>query len=121
MTTEEHISKVEKDVNDINKKVDTILSILQKMDVGLYGDEKNKHIGVIEKQILLEREIIELKQQIEDIHKKSSDQDIAINTKKSTKSEWIEFVKELIKWLINGTIVYLVFKGVLGPDAALQH
>lgn len=120
MTTEEHISKVEKDVNDINKKVDTILSLVQKMDVGLYGDEKNKHLGVIEKQSLLEKEIDELKDQIEAIIKKRSEEDIATITKKSFKLEVIDYTKELGKWLIKAIVVYFVLKGTLNPEALLK-
>lgn len=121
MTTEEQLSKVEKEVKDLNGKVDTILTLVQKMDVGLYGDEKNKHTGVIEKQEVLEQEVKELKAQIEAIHKKSNDQDIAIRTKSSTKSEWIDYAKEIGRWIVNGIILYLILKGTMSPDALLQH
>lgn len=121
MTTDEQLAKVEKEVKDLNGKVDTILQLVQKMDVGLYGDEKNKHAGVIEKQAILEREIERLNEQIEIIHKKANDQDIAINTKKTTKNEWIEYGKDIGKWIVNAVVFYLVVKGMMSPESLIQH
>jgi len=121
MTPEQQLAKMEKEVSSLSGKVDTILQLVQKMDVGLYGDEKNKHTGVIEKQILLEQEIESLKEKIEVLNKRNSEQELAYKTKKSFKDELIEYAKELGKWIINGVVVYLVIKGIVSPEALLKH
>ena len=128
MTTDQHITKVENDVieikakmNGLEEKVDAILKLVEKMDAGLYGDRVNRHIGVIDRQAELEQAVTKINQEIAEIHKKNSDQDIEIRTKKSFKSELVEHGKELFKWGLNAFIIYLILKGVLGPDTLLKN
>src|SRR6478736_45353 len=110
------ITFVEREISDIKENVNTILQLLQKVDVGLYGDSKNKHKGVIDKQIDLEDEIDDLKRQIHEIHRRNEDKEIESKTKKSLKTEAIETAKDTFKWVIKAIVIYLILKGVLGPD-----
>jgi chromosome segregation ATPase len=132
--TNKHITKLEKDVDEIKGKiasmdselasikdgVSEILQLVQKMDTGLYGDSKNKYEGVIDRQHSLEEEMFKLKEEIRLIHKKNNDQDLEIKARKSLRSELIEYGRELGKWVINIIVMYLIFKGLVDADAMLK-
>jgi chromosome segregation ATPase len=132
--TEKQISKLERDVDEIKGKmsdmdkellsikgdVTTILQLVQKMDAGLYGDSKNKHEGVIDRQHYLEEQIDKLKEEIAQIHKKNNDQDVEIKAKRTLRVELVEYGRELGKWVINIIVMYLIFKGLIDADAMLK-
>ena len=120
MTPEEQIAKMEKEISDVNEKVDTILQLVKEMNIGIYGDAKNRHRGVIDKQNDLEGEIDDIRKQIFEINKRTDDRDLEVKTKITFKSELIEGFKETFKFCIKAVIIYLILKGVLGPDTLLK-
>src|SRR5690348_4883786 len=77
------ITSVESEISDIKENVNTILQLVQKMDTGLYGDAKNRHRGVIDKQNDLEDEIDDLKKQISEINRRNEEKSIEANAKKT--------------------------------------
>src|SRR6187401_1826560 len=114
MTPEERIAKMEKEISDVNEKVDTILQLVKEMNIGIYGDAKNRHRGVIDKQNDLEGEIDDIRKQIFEINRRYDDKDLESKAKKTFKSELIEYAKDAFKFGVKAVIVYLILKGVLG-------
>ena len=111
------IEKLEMDVNEIKAKLDGVYNILAQvneslktLNLGLYGDEKNNHPGVIKKQETLEQKIALLEQKIKDIEAVNERQEIALKTKKNI---WIQGL-DFIKW---GALIYLVVKNAFGVDS----
>lgn len=110
------IDRLEMDVTEIKQKLNDLYDILAQvnetmktMNAGLYGDEKNNHPGVIERQREIEKEIVLLKQEIAGIHTKNREQDLALKTKKNYLSLGFEIVK-------YAALIYLVAKGIFGFD-----
>lgn len=117
MSTEEQINKLESTVGEIKSKLDGLHDILARlneniktMNVGLYGDEKNNHIGVIERQKMLEDKISFLERKIVEIEKINKEQDTLIKAKKNV----FMMIFEGVKWI---SLIYLVAKGVFGFDS----
>lgn len=120
MTVDQHIDKLEKDIGEVKVQLNQLITLVQEMNKGLYGDEKNDHIGVIERQKVLDGEVQGLKKEILEIHKKNVEQDIALQARKSLKNDLVEMGKEVVKWVINGIVIYFIFKGVVDADALLK-
>jgi len=111
------IEKLDMDVREIKEKLDGVYNILgqvneslKTLNLGLYGDEKNNYPGVIKRQETLEQKLSRLEKEIEDIHKKNKEQDVALQTKKNI---WLQGL-DAIKW---GALVYLVIKNAFGVDS----
>jgi hypothetical protein len=123
MTTDQHISKLEKDIEDVKDQLDKLITLVQEMNKGLYGDVKNDHIGVIEKQKLLSDELSDIKKEILDIHKKNLEQDIALQTKKTFKGDILVKIKEFVHWGITVFMLYYIWKNQTGldPDAVMKY
>lgn len=126
MTTDQHIDKLEKDINgvkidirDVKDQLNKLITLVEAMNRGLYGDEENNHIGVIDRQKLLDKEVQDLKKEILDIHKKNIEQDIALQTKKTIKNDLVEAGKDIIAWVIKIIVAIAIYKGTIGPDALL--
>jgi hypothetical protein len=107
--TDQQFKTLEETVSQIGETLSSMNGKLDKISLGIYGDKENNHIGLIEKQIKLEAEVILLKQQIFEINKKNEEQDIAIKAKKNLLSKGVE----IAKWV---GLAYLVFKGIFGTD-----
>lgn len=120
MTTEEHIQQLDQDVREIKESLSILIELVTEMNKGLYGDAKNQHVGVIEKQSTMQLEITELKAAIAEIHKKNIEQDISINAKKSVKEDAINWGQKIVGWIIQGIVIYAIIKGVVGADALLK-
>lgn len=126
MTTDQHIDKLEKDINgvktdirDVKDQLNKLITLVETMNRGLYGDEENDHIGVIDRQKFLDKEVQDLKKEILDIHKKNIEQDIALQTKNTIKNDLIEKGKDIIAWVIKIVVAIAIYKGTIGPDALL--
>lgn len=110
------IEKLDMDVREIKEKLDGVYNILAQvneslktLNLGLYGDEKNNHPGVIKKQESLEQKIALLEQKIKDIEIVNDRQEIALKTKKGVWSLGLEVIK-------YAAVLYLVAKGIFGFD-----
>lgn len=117
MTTEQHINRLEKDINHINETVSDVkeqlkilVSLVNEMNKGLYGDAKNDHIGVIARQMIMNQEISELKQKIHLIEQKNVDQDLMIKTSKGIKHDYREWGIRVVGWVIQAFIIYIGLK-----------
>lgn len=117
MTTEQEITELKTDMSEIKDKIADVYDILAQVNenikmisIGLYGDEKNDHTGIIEKHRLLESKIKDLETRISQIDKKNIEQDILLGAKKNIWSKILEYVK----W---AGLIYLVIKGVFGIDS----
>lgn len=126
MTTDQHIDKLEKDINgvkidirDVKDQLNKLIILIEAMNRGLYGDEENDHIGVIDRQKLLDKEVQDLKKEILDIHKKNIEQDIALQAKNTIKNDLVEKGKDIIAWVIKIIVAIAIYKGTIGPDALL--
>jgi len=126
MTTDQHIDKLEKDINgvkidirDVKDQLNKLITLVEAMNRGLYGDEENDHIGVIDRQKLLDKEVQDLKKEILDIHKKNIEQDIALQAKNTIKNDLVEKGKDIIAWVIKIIVAIAIYKGTIGPDALL--
>lgn len=118
--TDKNIARLEMEITDIRKRLDTLIELVKEMNKGLYGDEKNNYIGVIKKQGILESEVANLKLQIEEIKQKNIQQDIAINAKRTYKEEIMTWVRYFIVSIINLVLLIAILKGTIGPDALLK-
>lgn len=117
MTTEQEITELKTDMSEIKDKIADVYDILAQVNenikmisIGLYGDEKNDHTGIIKKHKLLEDKITELERRITQIDKTNLEQDILLGAKKNIWSKILEYVK----W---AGLIYLVMKGVFGIDS----
>ncbi len=117
MTT---IEQLDIDVKDIIRSLDSLIELVQEMNKGLYGDPKNKHVGVIEKQAEMEKEIEGLRKDIEGINRRNIELDIILKAKKTFKDEAINWGQRLVAWIMQGLVLYAIFKGILGVDALLK-
>lgn len=120
MTTEQHIERLEKEVVEIKRNLDKLISLVEEMNSGLYGDEKNNHIGVIKRQSLLEEEVKNLKNQIEQIKAKNIEQDIAINARNNYKTEIMNWLRYITVGIIQIIVIWAIIKGTVSPDALLK-
>lgn len=118
--TDKNIARLEMEIADIRKRLDTLIELVKEMNKGLYGDEKNNYIGVIKKQGILESEVANLKVQIEEIKQKNIQQDIAISAKRTYKEEIMTWVRYFIVSIINLVLLIAILKGTIGPDALLK-
>ena len=118
--TDKNIARLEMEITDIRKRLDTLIELVKEMNKGLYGDEKNNYIGVIKKQGILESEVANLKLQIEEIKQKNIQQDIAISAKRTYKEEIMTWVRYFIVSIINLVLLIAILKGTVGPDALLK-
>lgn len=116
-TLEQDMHSLKAELGDVNKKIDEILDLVSSMNVGIYGDRKNKYKGVLEKQEEIDKEIEELKVQIKAIQDKDREQDLNFSVKRTFKQEAVEVTKEFVKLVIQLVGLYLVFKGIMIPDS----
>ncbi|MFN7465254.1 MAG: hypothetical protein ACK53T_01395 [Planctomycetota bacterium] len=116
---EQDMQELKVDLGEVSKKLDEVLELVYTMNTGIYGDKKNKHKGVLEKQEELEKEIETLKVQIKEIHEKDKEQDLSFNIKKTFKQEMVDVSKDFIKLIIQFVGLYLVLKGIMPPDGLL--
>jgi len=94
-----------------------LVALVKEMNKGLYGDERNKHTGVIDRQYQLEKKIDDLDLMIHAIIKKNNEQDIEIDAKKSNNNVWINWGQRAIRIVIECIVIYAVLKGVVEVDA----
>lgn len=99
------------------KILDELVLLVKEMNKGLYGDAKNKHTGVIDRQYLLEQKLVTVNQRIFDIEEKNRTQDTAIDAKKSANGTWFNWGKTAIRIAIELVIIYGILKGVVSVDA----
>lgn len=96
------------------------LKLLEKIELGLFGDEKMGYSGVMKTQTNLQLQIDTLKQEIIDIKQVNSDQSVAIAAKKSIRSDVTNIGKYIIQAIINMLLFYGIWKGLIGPDALIK-
>ena len=122
MTTDDHISKLETDISEVKEQLIHLIDLVEEMNKGLYGDEKNDHIGVIKRQRMLNEDVRLLKEEIVLIHKKNLEQDIALQAKKTFKSDSLSVIKEIVHWGITIFMLYYIWKNQTGldPDAVIK-
>jgi len=99
------------------KILDELVLLVKEMNKGLYGDAKNKHTGVIDRQYLLEQKLVTVNQRIFDIEEKNRTQDTAIDAKKSANGTWVNWGKSAIRIAIELVVIYGILKGVVSVDA----
>ncbi len=100
---------MKQELSEVKDSVEKLVGLVEKMNAGLYGDDKNGFIGVISRQHILEKEISELKKEIKEIKKVNDSQEIALTAKKN-------FGSKILEWIKWGALVFLVFKGALDID-----
>jgi hypothetical protein len=110
---EKEMAQVNKSLEIIEGNLETLLRNVDKINVGLYGDEKNDHPGVIERLKELERRMNE-----KDIIDK--EQTAGINARKELKITWWTILKIVGGIIGSGVAWYLVFKGSIGADNLLK-
>lgn len=108
------------DIEGIKSDLKKLINLVDKMNVGLYGDEENNHVGVIDRQKYLEKRIDSLVQRIEEIEKKNVEQDVSILAKKQVNNSWMEWGKVILQAVINVIVILAVLKGLIGADALLK-
>jgi len=94
-----------------------LVTLVKEMNKGLYGDERNKHTGVIDRQYQLEKKIDDLELMIHAIIKKNNEQDIEIGARKYNNREWLSWGK--IIFIVASEIIfaYAIYKGIVSADA----
>lgn len=97
---------------ELTDSVKEIKGTLERIERGLYGDPVNGFLGVMGRQAALEKEFLDMKEEIRLIKEKNAEQDTALKTKKSVWS----WVLKGIQW---AALAYLVFKGMVGIDTAI--
>jgi len=110
---EDRLGQVEEILTNMDKK-------LSKIDMGLFGDASINYVGVIDKQKQLEEKLNLLNREIEEIKKKNTEQDISIGAKKSLKETVWSIGRSVAQMLINLLMFYLIYKGIIGPDAMIK-
>lgn len=119
MTPEQHIENLESKMTEVEHKLGHLITLIEKMNKGLYGDEANDHIGVIARQKLFSQDIDQINKEIREIHKKNIEQDIALQTKKSLKSDLIDTGKDIVAWIIKIVLIVGILRGIVDMDALL--
>lgn len=113
--TQQQFEMLEKRVQSLEDKLDTQYKILESinkslkslvsLETGLYGDEKNRQEGLVDRVRRLEEKLIEME-------KAALAKEVSKSTQKST---WY-IVLEVAKW---AAVAYLVAKGIFGFDTIL--
>lgn len=129
-STDIMIKTLESRMDDIEGKVDSTLDVLSKMneklkkldhiELGLFGDMQIGHLGVIKKQVFLEDKILDLQKKIEALEKISEVKIIEGKTQRNLKGYWFGIAKQVIQTLINVLMFYLLYRGILSPDAFIK-
>jgi len=120
MDEERDLEKMKSKIEVIQATLDELVDLVKEMNKGLYGDKKNNHAGVIDRQIKQEAQIEILREEITLIHTKNKEQDIAIDAKKDVRNKLVETFK-LIAWIVvNAIVSYAIFRGTVGADALLK-
>lgn len=109
---EKEVSGIKDDVILIKESLQEILSLQQQMNIGLYGDTKNNHVGVIEKQKELEAKINELNNIVDEYNKKQHIQDLAEKTKSTVNTTWLYWGKKIIEIILQVAVVVIMMKGL---------
>jgi hypothetical protein len=109
MDLETRVLGMEDKLGEALKALKSISDQLEAIGLGIYGDEKNRHVGLLQRQEDTNREIGEIQRRLTQIEDKNAEQDIALKAKKTL---WVQ-VLEIVKWL---GLAYLVLKGVFGFD-----
>jgi hypothetical protein len=110
---EKEMTQVNKSLEIIEGNLETLLKNVDKINVGLYGDEKNDHPGIIERVRALEKRMNE-----KDILDK--EQTAGINAKNKFKVDLWFIIKVIGGIISSGIVWYLIFRGILPPDTKLQ-
>jgi hypothetical protein len=114
--------ELDRDYKNILDMLGQINQNLSELNLGLYGDSKNGALGVIARQLELEKDVSKLWGEIEVIKKINGEQDKAIEARSTLKNDWLETIKNILMILGGlGTILawYLILKGLLPPDTIL--
>lgn len=109
---EQEVSEIKGDVSLIKESLQEILTLQQQMNFGLYGDPKNNHVGVIEKQKELQKKINELNLIVDEYNKKQDKIDLAEKTKGTVNTTWLYWGRKVIEIILQVIVVYLMFKGM---------
>ncbi len=121
------VLKLEQEMEKLNDSLVSIEDILaklneniKKLNIGIYGDKENDHIGVIERQRQLEDRIFQLETKLRNQESNNKKQEAIDNAKKDLKINWWNIIKWVAGLITQGAIYYLIFKGILQPTDGLK-
>lgn len=114
------IETIQHDMSELKESVDELIILVKEMNKGLYGDPKNDHIGVIERQRMMMEDIKVLNIEIAMIKHKNDEQDISIKAKDSLRSSAAAWGKRIVDIAITIIVMYAIMKGIVDADALLR-
>jgi predicted nuclease with TOPRIM domain len=121
------VLKLEQEMEKLNDSLVSIEDILaklneniKKLNIGIYGDKENDHIGVIERQRQLEDRIFQLEKKLRNQEDNDRKEQAIIVAKKDLKVNWWNIIKWVAGFIGQGVIWYLIFKGILQPTDGLK-
>jgi hypothetical protein len=97
---------------------------LKRLNRGIYGDKDNQTDGLIDRQRIDERRLMDLEDRVKNIEKNFSDKvsNIEGNIKQEDikKTTTQELLKKLKEWGIVILIGFLILKDIIGVDSLLE-
>lgn len=114
---ERNVEKMQKSLESLSDIVEDVNQNIKTMNSGLYGDEKNRHKGIIQKLDVLEQDVLFLQAEIEKLQKKDAEKDTVSVVKKNVWYTIWEYVKITSVALI---VIYLLIKGILTVPELLK-
>ncbi len=103
------LAVIEKSLKELNESV-------RRMNTGLYGDEVNDHIGVIERQKTLEDRLRNLEGRLDSMDKNRIEQLAAKTAEKEQRVNWMYWGKIIFRIVVEMIIIYMVIKGTMTID-----
>lgn len=131
MSTEEQINKLEERIEKIEERMSDQYDILSSMNEelkrinrGIYGDKDNQTDGLIDRQRIDEKRLLELEDRVKNIEKNINEKVAGIegnikqeDIKKTTTQELLKKIKE---WGVVIIIGFLILKDIIGVDSLLE-
>ena len=121
------IEKLNSDYETILKGITEIQKELNQVSTGIYGDPKNRAIGLMERQAEIEKQMLDLWKEISEIKKVNENQELQLRARNDLKNNWWIIIKNIL--IVIGTIVtvtstllgvYYFVKGQLPADAIIK-
>ena len=100
------IELLKDEMSELKESVDELIILVKEMNKGLYGDPKNDHIGVIQRQRIMMDDINALNVEVALIKQKNEEQDISIRAKSSLRMTFATWGRRIIDIIVIIVVIY---------------
>lgn len=105
---------VEQKISTLETVVEEIKNAVNRIEVGLFGDEKMNYIGLIQKAKDQSEEIETLTKRISDVEEVNRQQELIISAKKSFVDTFVIWAKRVVWGGAAIIVIALILSGKLG-------